>query len=53
MADVQIKKLTAGLRLFSSLPKGKITFIAFNFKSKLFLDLILGYSKELTFEFSS
>jgi len=38
MANVQIQKMTAGFGLFSSLSKGKkITFIAFNFKSKLFL----------------
>jgi len=37
MADVQIQKISTGFGLFPSLSKGKLTFIAFNFKSKLFL----------------
>ena len=38
MVDVQIKKMTTGFGFFSTLSKGKSTFIAFNFKSKLFLN---------------
>jgi len=37
MADVQIQKMTTGFDSFHHFRKEKFTFIAFNFKSKLFL----------------